>query len=69
MDAVTMLQVLNEQGGEAGSDFNDGEEVMGWYGWSIDDDHILTVTYRPEDGQTDTARWKLVPVAVDSDGS
>lgn len=64
MDEVTMLQVLNAYGEDAGSDFNDGEEVMGYFGWSIDDDRVLTVTYRGEDDPADTAfvgRWRLVP--------
>lgn len=65
-----MLKVLKEHGEEAGSDFNDSEEVSGWFGWSIDDDQVLTVTYTPADGggafdAGETARWRLVPV-VDS---
>jgi hypothetical protein len=62
MDEVTMLQVLNEYGEDAASDYNDGEDVMGWFGWSINDEHILTVTFRDEDGEPDSAQWRLVPI-------
>jgi len=60
MDDVTMLQTLNEYGEDVASDYNDAEEVMGWFGWSIDDDHILTVTFRDDNDNEDKVRWKLV---------
>lgn len=53
-----MLAQLDFYGGDAGSNFNDGEDVNGWFGWSITDD-VLTVTLDREDGETLTARWQL----------
>jgi hypothetical protein len=63
MDAQTMLRILGEDGENAGSDFNDAHDVMGWFGWSIAD-NVLTVTYEasdrtPGEPQVVTRRWRL----------
>lgn len=59
-----MLSNLDMEGGDAGSDFNDGD-LMGWFGWRVTDG-VLTVTYEPEDdggpGPKSSASWRLVPV-------
>ena len=68
MDRVTMLQLLNEHGEDAASNFNDGEDVMGWFGWSINDDHILTITFNDDNGNADSAQWRLRPL-LDDDGT
>jgi hypothetical protein len=69
MDADTMLDILGERGQGAGSDFNDSDRIMGWFGWSVsdpaDDQPVLTVIYeaatvRPGEPQTITRRWRLI---------
>jgi len=67
MDEVTMLQTINEYGEDAASDYNDSDEVMGWFGWSIDDSagpgqYTLTITFKSDDAETDSAQWRLVPM-------
>jgi hypothetical protein len=69
MDADTMLDILSEHGGDAGSDFNDSDAVAGWFGWSISDPAdgppVLTVNYeRASDTPSRvvvTRRWRLTP--------
>ena len=61
-----MLNVLDTHGGEAKSDLNDGEETPGWFGWSVSDDGVLTITYQPQDEDGDpvteqATSWRLVP--------
>lgn len=62
-----MLANLDMQGGDAGSDFNDGD-LMGWFGWRVHDG-VLTVTYEPSEGDgpgpEQSASWRLVPVTGD----
>jgi hypothetical protein len=60
MEPEEMLRILSEQGSQAGSDFNDGDDVMGYFGWSIDGD-VLIVTYESGDGSA-TSRWRLEAV-------
>lgn len=60
-----MLAQLNEQGGDAGSDFNDGD-LNGWFGWSVEDG-ILTVQFEPatpdgDPGAMKSESWRLVKV-------
>jgi len=71
MTSDEMLDQLSSDGENAGSDFNDGEDVNGWFGWTVvtDADGVpnLTVIYQPitEDGgagEAQTARWRLEPV-------
>lgn len=68
MDADTMLDILGGHGQDAGSDFNDSDQVMGWFGWSVSDPAdgppVLTVNYEaatvtPGEPQTVTRRWRL----------
>ena len=61
-----MLDLLHEHGEDAGSDYNDGDEVEGWFGWKVNGE-ILTVKYQPctDDGRAGAAQmasWRLVPV-------
>lgn len=58
MDEQTLLAILNTQGEDAGADFNDGDDVLGWFGWSIKDD-ILTVTHTSTDSVETSGRWRL----------
>jgi hypothetical protein len=69
MDANTMLDILSVHGHDAGSDFNDSDEVTGWFGWAITDPAegppVLTVHYEaatrtPGEPQTITRRWRLI---------
>jgi hypothetical protein len=66
MQPQDMLGTLNEYGEEAGSDFNDGDDVMGWFSWSVTGEgrtRQLTITYTPgAGGAKQTATWVLVPV-------
>lgn len=70
MQPDDMLGVLDTQGADAGSDFNDADDVTGWFGWSVSTDEdghtVLEVTYRPDGDDdtvpTDTAKWRLVPL-------
>jgi hypothetical protein len=67
MDSSEMLRILGQHGGDAGADFNDAEDVNGWFGWSITPDpthgDVLTVTYEPvvdgAAGEPITHRWRL----------
>jgi hypothetical protein len=65
MNREQMLEQLDLHGADAASDFNDSEEVLGWFGWGVEGD-ILTVTFQPDaaghvvDGHAQT--WRLVPV-------
>ena len=57
MERDTMLLILNKQGGEAAADFNDGESVNGWFGWTVLDGE-LTITFQPcDDTATPVSRW------------
>jgi len=57
-----MLAILSEYGEDASSDYNDGDDVMGYFGWSIDGD-VLSVSYTPDGGPSvSAASWRLVPV-------
>lgn len=65
MTPEQMLRQLRLHGEEAGSDYNDADEVEGWLGWTVKGD-VLTVEYRPctDDGRAgpaQTASWRLVP--------
>jgi hypothetical protein len=74
IDRERMLTLLNRQGHDAGSDFNDGEEVSGWFGWDIANiEHsplVLEVTYTPtteegdgpDDAKAVTRCWRLEPI-------
>lgn len=75
MDPLEMLKTLSEYGEEAGEDFNDGDDVMGWFSWAVAGEgkaRQLTITYRPEEdgeaGAPQTASWVLVPMFTDKDG-
>jgi hypothetical protein len=69
MERDTMLDILAELGQDAGSDYNDAEDVDGWFGWTISDTGdapVLTVTY---EASTDTGpapavarSWRLIEV-------
>lgn len=66
MTPQQMINQLHTHGGDAASDYNDGE-LQGWFGWSINDDDVLTVNYEPSNedgdpGELETASWRLVPV-------
>ena len=66
MERDTMLLILNKQGGEAAADFNDGESVNGWFGWTVLDGE-LTITFQPcdDDGNAGIPvahRWHHIPV-------
>lgn len=63
-----MLDQLGVEGLEAGADFNDGDGVMGWFGWSVTRDPnrgiLLAITYTPttsegEAGPPERAEWML----------
>jgi hypothetical protein len=61
-----MLDQLAAEGDNAGSDYNDSEKILGWFGWDIAGD-VLTITY--EDGSCDengdikqVAQWRLVKI-------
>jgi hypothetical protein len=67
MDRMTMLKILKGQGEAAGSDFNDSDEVNGWFGWTIEQDgpaRVLAVTHHPDEGTETTARWQLIPMGI-----
>lgn len=58
MDEATMLETLSEHGQDAGSDYNDSDDVMGYFGWSIAGG-VLTVTHEPDDDVVVVRRWRL----------
>jgi hypothetical protein len=68
LSAEQALETLHEHGQDANSDYNDSDEVQGWFGWTIRGD-VLTVTHKADDdGYEDPAnkvmhRWRLVPIA------
>lgn len=73
MEANEMLLQLHEHGQDAGSDFNDSDEVDGWFGWEVDgwdgDSPVLTVTYQQDahdaaDRVTVRRMWRLVPIEL-----
>lgn len=66
-----MLRQLGSHGEEAGADYNDADDVDGWFGWTLNSQphlgDVLTITYTPttdagEQGLAITSRWQLVPV-------
>jgi hypothetical protein len=65
MDREKVLWIVSEHGEEAGSDYNDSDHVMGYFGWSIKDG-ILTATYEPENNSDEpdpfSYKWKLTPI-------
>jgi hypothetical protein len=66
LNAEQMLRQLNEHGQDAGSDYNDSEEVDGYFGWEVEGD-VLVVTHEiSEDSNRRnpevTRRWRLVPI-------
>lgn len=71
MSAMTrdkMLRLLNEHGEDAGSDYNDGDEVHGRFGWTVTqngDEAVLTVTYEDQNegaGPALSLMWHMVPM-------
>lgn len=62
------LDLLHIKGDLAGSDFNDGLDPHGgFYGWSIDEDEVLTVYCVLMDdsggeGSEHSYAWKLVEI-------
>lgn len=76
MSAMTreeMLRHLSNHGESAGSDFNDSEDIHGWFGWAVDiidqapGEAVLSVTYNDADdgtGQELTLRWRMVPMGL-----
>lgn len=61
-----MLATLREHGEEAGSDYNDSEEVQGYFGWTVHGD-VLEVTHEADNesnrpNPSVTRRWRLVPM-------
>lgn len=67
MDRQAMLQALGARGEDAGSDYDDSDEVAGWFGWTVEPGvsaSVLTVTHRPADGEQSTARWQLIPMGI-----
>jgi hypothetical protein len=68
MTREEMLRHLSSHGEDAGSNFNDSEEIHGRFGWSIEQDGqgggVLSVTYEDQDegaGPAVTLRWVLQP--------
>jgi hypothetical protein len=56
-----MLDQLAAEGENAGSDYNDNEKVLGWFGWELDQaDDILTISYQKDDGTNQHEQWRLV---------
>jgi hypothetical protein len=60
MDERALLTILNTQGEDAGATFNDGDDVLGWFGWSIEGD-TLTITHTDMDDVETSGRWRLAP--------
>jgi hypothetical protein len=60
-----MLAQLHIRGCWAGADYDDRDDVDGWFGWGIHDG-VLTVTHKPREdsGPSTTAAssWRLVPL-------
>lgn len=55
-----MLNELAAEGENAGSDYNDSDDVLGWFGWDIVGD-VLTITYEKDnDKPKQIAQWRLV---------
>jgi hypothetical protein len=79
MTRKQMIEQLKLHGEDAGSDFNDGIEPNGWFGWSIEVDKfsgnpLMTVTFTPDSEDDPNERptveraWLLVPrVTADED--
>jgi hypothetical protein len=63
-----MLEILSAHGSEAGVDYNDGDEVMGYFGWWIKD-NVLTISYENENHPDYAAqashRWLLMKLSDD----
>lgn len=53
-----MLDILSEYGGDAASDYRDGEEHNGWFGWTVTKD-VLTVKFDHPEGTTYVGTWDL----------
>lgn len=66
MTPEQMLEQLNRQGGDASADYNDSEDVEGYFGWKVEDG-VITVHHVAADNlsHTDTHAWRLVPVEGD----
>lgn len=69
MTGEEMLTVLAEYGADAVSDLNDGDEFLGWFGWSVGHekgDTVLTVSFEPSTylgpGPVTARRWRLEPL-------
>lgn len=60
------LDQLNSHGEDAGSDYNDGDDVRGWLGWSVAvENRILTIYLAVDKDDERTPkelRFKLVPL-------
>lgn len=68
MTPEEMLNALNDEGDNAGADYNDG--LNGWFGWDVVETrnavsgahicHTLNITFTAEDGKTTVTRsWTL----------
>ena len=69
MTPAEMLKQLSSHGEDAGSDYNDSDEVHGRFGWTVTpigdtDIAVLTVTYEDQEcGLLPVARrWILSPI-------
>lgn len=59
MTPLEALDQLAVEGEMACDHFNDGDDILGWYGWDIDsespDTGVLTVTYQHYASEDDDA--------------
>lgn len=63
MSPDDILQALNEHGQDAYSDYNDGETIMGYFGWAVETtSRLLIITYEPDEGERQVIAFKLTEV-------
>lgn len=68
LTAEQALNTLHEHGQDANSDYNDAEEVEGYFGWTVRGDALIVTHQVDDDGFEDPANkvmhwWRLVPIA------
>jgi len=62
-----MLTQLDEVGADAGADYNDGDEVQGYFSYRVSGD-VLSISHSPYDHEANkvlvsvTYRWRLTPI-------
>ena len=62
-----LLNRLHEEGMDASADFNDNEEILGYFGWRIEDDVLTVYCNRGSEDDGTFEQWTHSWLLVDEE--